>query len=79
MHNGHGAVTFWVRDTGSGIAPEHLPRIFDRFWQAVKTDRRGAGLGLPIVKNIVEAHRGRIWAESSPGQGTTFYFTLPVA
>ena len=72
-------VLFWVRDTGSGIAPEVLPRIFDKFWQAVKTDRRGAGLGLPIVKNIVEAHRGRIWAESPPGQGATFYFTLPAA
>jgi signal transduction histidine kinase/CheY-like chemotaxis protein len=67
----------WVKDSGSGISPEHLPHLFDRFWQAQKTDRRGTGLGLTICKAIIEAHRGRIWAESTIGIGTTMYFSLP--
>jgi signal transduction histidine kinase len=73
------AVLFWVSDTGAGIAAEHLPHVFERFWQARKDWRRGAGLGLPIVKGIVEAHRGRIWVESAAGRGTTFFFTIPIA
>jgi PAS domain S-box-containing protein len=68
-----------VSDTGPGIRPEDLPRVFDRFWQARRADRRGAGLGLAIAKGIVEAHGGRLWAESSPGAGSTFRFTLPRA
>ncbi|PTL82574.1 PAS domain S-box protein [Vitiosangium sp. GDMCC 1.1324] len=72
-------VCFSVSDTGKGIAPMHLSRLFDRFWQERPTDRRGAGLGLYIAKGIVEAHGGRIWAESTLGRGTTFFFTLPVA
>lgn len=72
-----GEVLFWVSDTGSGIAPEDLAHLFDRFWQARKAERRGAGLGLSIVKGVVEAHRGRIWVESRPGQGSTFLFTIP--
>jgi PAS domain S-box-containing protein len=72
-------VVFWVADTGNGIAPEHLPRVFDRFWQATRTGRHGAGLGLPITKGIVEAHGGRIWVESTPGKGSTFSFTIPKA
>jgi signal transduction histidine kinase len=72
------SVAFHVADTGEGIAPEHLPRLFDRFWQAERGDRKGLGLGLAIAKGIVEAHGGRIWAESVPGQGSTFSFTLPV-
>ena len=72
-------VVFRVADTGSGIAPENLPRVFDRFWQATRTDRQGAGLGLPITKGIVEAHGGRIWVESTPNRGTTFFFTIPQA
>lgn len=74
-----GAALFRVEDTGRGISPEHLPRVFDRFWQAQKTDSRGAGLGLTICKGIVEAHGGRIWAESTPGSGTTVFFTIPLA
>jgi two-component system phosphate regulon sensor histidine kinase PhoR len=67
-----------VRDTGVGIPREELPRIFERFY---KVDRArgqgGSGLGLAIAKHIVEAHGGRIWAESTVGKGTTFYFTVP--
>jgi PAS domain S-box-containing protein len=73
-------VTFRVADSGSGIAPENLPRVFDRFWQATsRAGRVGAGLGLPITKGIVEAHAGRIWVESAAGSGTTFFFTIPTA
>ena len=68
-----------VLDNGKGIAPEHLPRVFDRYWQSSRTDRQGAGLGLAIAKGIVEAHGGRIWIESKPGEGTTASFTLPLA
>jgi signal transduction histidine kinase/CheY-like chemotaxis protein len=74
-----GWVLFSVRDTGSGISSEHLPRVFDRFWQALSSDRRGTGLGLAICKAIVEAHGGRIWVESEPGKGAVFFFTLPTA
>ena len=72
-------VLFWVADTGSGIAPGSLPHVFDRFWQATKGDRRGAGLGLPIAKGIVEAHGGRLWVESTLGRGSIFFFSLPTA
>jgi signal transduction histidine kinase len=74
-----GEVMFWVKDTGAGISAEELPHVFDRFWQARKTRRAGAGLGLQIAKGIVEAHGGRIWVETEAGVGTTFYFTLPTA
>lgn len=74
-----GQVMFWVTDTGSGIDAADLPHLFDRFWQAKKAERRGAGLGLPIVKGLIEAHGGRIWVESTRGQGSTFFFTIPAA
>jgi len=74
-----GEVLFWVVDTGAGIAAEDLPHLFDRFWQGRRADRRGAGLGLPIAKGIVEAHGGRIWVESTPGRGSSFFFTIPTA
>ena len=76
---GDGEVRFRVEDTGPGIPPDQLPHLFDRFWQAKQGDRRGAGLGLPIAKGIVEAHGGRLWVESTPGHGSTFCFTLPTA
>ncbi len=72
-------VKIWVKDNGHGIKPEHLPRLFDRFWQARRHDRRGTGLGLTICKAIVDSHGGRIWAESQLGMGTTMCFTLPVS
>ena len=67
-----------VRDTGPGIPPEQLPHLFGSFWQARDADRRGLGLGLAIAQGIVQAHGGRIWAESEPGRGTTFTFSLPL-
>jgi signal transduction histidine kinase len=70
-------VVFWVADTGVGITAEEIAHVFDRFWQARKPDRNGAGLGLAIVRQIVEAHRGRLWVESELGAGSTFFFTLP--
>jgi signal transduction histidine kinase len=69
---------FEVRDKGPGIEVEDLPRIFRPF-ERLKRDRPGCGLGLSICQQIVTGHGGRIWAESKPGIGTTFYFTLPAA
>jgi PAS domain S-box-containing protein len=74
-----GQVCFWVRDTGEGITPEELPHVFDRFWQSRHGYRRGVGLGLGIARGIVAAHGGRIWVQSIPGAGSTFFFTLPTA
>lgn len=72
-------IRFSVRDTGIGIAADMLTRIFTRHVQLEKNDRRGVGLGLYISRSIVRAHGGRIWAESVPGEGTTFFFTVPIA
>jgi signal transduction histidine kinase len=75
-------VLVWVSDTGRGISAQDLPHIFDHFYRADKSRQRasgGSGLGLAIVKHFVEAHGGRVWAESQPGKGSTFYFTLPTA
>ncbi len=69
-----------VADTGVGISPEDLPRIFERFYKADRARRSGGtGLGLAIAKHIVQGHGGRIWVESREGKGSTFYFTLPLA
>lgn len=73
-----GAVRVAVSDTGPGIAPEHLARVFDRFWRAPGAGGMGSGLGLAIAKGIVEAHQGVLEVESEPGEGTTFRFTFPV-
>ena len=68
---------FTITDTGYGIDPEKLAHVFDRYWQAERTRSGGAGLGLFIVKGIVEAHGGTISLESQPGVGTTFTIKLP--
>lgn len=78
-HPRDGAVRFEVRDSGPGIAPEHHAKVFDRFWQARRSDGRGAGLGLAIAKAIVDAHGGAIGVDSHPGAGACFHFTLPFA
>jgi PAS domain S-box-containing protein len=70
-------VAFTVADSGQGIDPEHLPRVFDRFWRPPASRRAGAGLGLAIARGIVEAHGGRIWVDSEVGRGSVFRFTLP--
>jgi signal transduction histidine kinase len=72
------SVELSVSDTGPGIAPAHLPHVFERFWKADTGGKRGTGLGLYIAKGIVEAHGGRICVESQLGHGATFRFTLPL-
>jgi signal transduction histidine kinase len=77
-----GKIRVAVTDTGSGIPPEHLANVFERFYRADESRSRGTGgfgLGLAIVKQLVEAQGGTIRVESEPGQGTTFTFTLPIA
>lgn len=69
-------VVFYVRDTGPGIEPDEMPNLFERFWRGKASSYRGAGLGLSIARGIVDAHGGRIWAESQVGVGSTFYFSL---
>jgi signal transduction histidine kinase len=76
-HEGYVAVA--VTDTGSGIPPEYLPRIFEKFVQVPNAPSGGAGLGLAISKHLIEAHGGQISVRSEVGRGTTFTFTLPVA
>jgi PAS domain S-box-containing protein len=71
-------VLFCVADDGGGIPAADLPRVFDRFWQARRSSRAGAGLGLAIAKGIIDAHGGRIWVESEEGSGSRFLFTLPL-
>jgi signal transduction histidine kinase len=70
-----------VSDTGPGIAPADQEKIFEEFHQVDSSSTRkkgGTGLGLSIAKRIIEMHGGRIWVESTPGKGSTFWFTLPV-
>ena len=74
-----GGVRFEVRDTGPGIPAEHLPRLFDRFWQARETRRAGAGLGLAIAQGIAQAHGSVLSVESTPGSGTRFWLDVAAA
>jgi two-component system phosphate regulon sensor histidine kinase PhoR len=77
---GEGVVRFAVKDTGSGIPTDDIPRVFERFYRVDKSRAGGGtGLGLSISRHLIEAHRGEIWAESIEGKGSTFYFTLPLA
>ncbi len=74
------AIVFIVKDTGMGIPPEHLPRIFERFYRVDPSRSRqmgGTGLGLSIVKHLVQLHGGEVWAESEMGKGSEFGFTIP--
>lgn len=70
-------IVFIVRDSGEGIPKEHLPHVFDRYWTVKEGNPTGTGLGLYITQGIVEAHGGQIVAESEPGQGSEFRFTVP--
>ncbi len=75
-------LTTWVSDTGTGISQQDLPYIFERFYRvdrARASSSGGTGLGLAIIKAIIVAHGGSVWAQSTPGQGTTIFFTLPLA
>jgi len=78
----NGLVIVSVSDSGSGIAAEDLPHVFDHFYKADRSRQRGhggAGIGLAMVKRLVELHGGTVWVESRKGKGSTFFFTLPVA
>jgi signal transduction histidine kinase len=77
-----GYVIFNVSDTGIGIPASEIQKLFSEFFRVdneINQNVKGTGLGLVLAKNIVEAHRGKIWVQSAPGIGTTFYFTLPVS
>jgi len=77
-----GAVVISVQDSGEGISAEDLPRVFERFYRGEQSRSRsagGSGLGLAIAKGLVEAHGGEIWADSGPGSGACFRFSLPLA
>ena len=78
VRQGDDVVTFEVADTGPGIPPSDVARVFDRYWQAKKTANLGSGLGLTIAKGIVEAHGGHIDVSSALGQGTVFTFSIPL-
>jgi signal transduction histidine kinase len=80
VNTGDNLVTISVKDTGIGMTPDQLHRVFDEFYKtdAARHQLNSSGLGLTICKRIIEKHGGQIWAESpGPGKGSTFYFTLP--
>jgi signal transduction histidine kinase len=72
-------IRFEVTDTGPGIPPAERQHIFEPYWSAERHRKNGTGLGLFIARGVVEAHDGRLWVDSEPGRGTTFFFTLPIA
>jgi two-component system phosphate regulon sensor histidine kinase PhoR len=73
-------VVVWIKDTGVGVDPVHLPRLFEKFYRVKRRDTiriKGSGLGLAIVKSIAGLHKGKVWVESKPEQGSTFFFAAP--
>ena len=82
LRTSQGGVLVQIRDTGIGIPPEHLPHVFERFYRVDRSRTRstgGTGIGLAIVKELVQAHGGQVAITSMPGSGTTVSLTLPVA
>jgi len=73
-----GNIIFSVEDSGPGIAPEYLPRLFERYFQVPGSKAKGTGLGLAISKDFIEAQKGKIWVVSEIGKGSVFSFSLPV-
>ena len=74
-----GYIQVCVADTGVGIPDDHLPYVFDRFYRVDPRSTEGTGLGLAIVKTVIERHGGEVWVHSTVGQGSAFYFSLPVS
>jgi signal transduction histidine kinase len=72
-------VQFSVKDFGQGIEEKYLDKIFERFFRIPGVSKSGTGLGLAISKEFITKQKGRIWVESKPGEGSTFYFTVPLA
>lgn len=79
VNDNHEEMVISIWNNGPSISQEHLPRIFERFYQADRARSDGTGLGLAIARHIILSHGGRIWAASEAGDGTTFFFTLPLA
>jgi len=77
LSSGDKLVTAWVRDTGDGIPPEYIQRIFAKFEQVKGQKAGGTGLGLTICKYVTAVHLGKIWVESEPGRGSKFIFSIP--
>ena len=75
-----GNVQVAICDTGPGIAPDEITKVFERYWHAGRQSKvRSTGLGLAIARGIIEAHGGRLWVDSTLGEGSTFYFAVPTA
>jgi signal transduction histidine kinase len=79
LKNFSDSIVIGVHDNGPGISPSDLPHLFDKFYRGRTTEKtRGSGLGLPICKEIIETHGGKLWIQSTPGKGTSVFFSIPV-